>query len=66
MTVILTSSHFKCRISEKTNPGPNIYMFHYTPPDDVQEAYNLIQDLMPTTPQVIYPKWQDFSFKNNN
>lgn len=22
-------------------------------PDDVQEAYNLIQDLLPTTPQVI-------------
>lgn len=28
-------------------------MLHYTSPDDVQEAYNLIQDLVPTTPQVI-------------
>lgn len=27
-------------------------MLHVTLLDDVQEAYNLIQDLMPTTPQV--------------
>lgn len=30
-----------------------IIVFHFSLPDDVQEAYNLIQDLVPTTPQVI-------------
>lgn len=30
-----------------------IHMLHFIFPDDVQEAYNLIQDLVPTTPQVM-------------
>lgn len=30
-----------------------IYISYCPSPDDVQEAYNLIQDLLPTTPQVI-------------
>ena len=28
-------------------------MLHFTLADDVQEAYNLIQDLVPSTPQVM-------------
>lgn len=35
------------------NPISGIHILHFTLPDDVQEAYNLIQDLVPTTPQVI-------------
>lgn len=30
-----------------------IYILNFTLTDDVQEAFNLIQDLVPTTPQVI-------------
>lgn len=42
-----------CQISEKAHPSSRIHMLHLTLPDDVQEAYNLIQDLVPTTPQVM-------------
>ena len=31
----------------------NLLSIYLSPPDDIQEAYNLIKDLVPTTPQVI-------------
>ncbi len=37
-----------------------IHMLHFTLPDDVQEAYNLIQDSVPTTPQVMIQSDTEF------